>query len=102
MAVNAVYDDHYCTIDPIMVDGNSYEIMYQDGLIVDATFLCSSDPNRWTSVPDWLQKWAKTDPKTGVITVQGIENGRDRYVPNWLADWVYINNETGEIYAMEW
>jgi len=102
MAVNPVYDDHYCTIDPFMADGSSYEIMYQDGLIVDATFLCSSDPNRWTSVPDWLQKWAKTDPKTGVITVQGIESGRDRYVPNWLADWVYINNETGEIYAMEW
>ena len=102
MAVNAVYDDHYCTIDAFMADGSSYEVMYQDGLIVDATFLCSSDPNRWTRVPDWLEKWAKTDPKTGVITVQGIESGKDRYVPNWLADWIYVNNETGEIYAMEW
>ncbi|MEA4915222.1 MAG: hypothetical protein VB061_11700 [Christensenella sp.] len=102
MAVNAVYDDHYCTIDPFMADGSSYEVMYQDGLIVEAAFLCSSDPNRWTSVPDWLEKWAKTDAKTGVIKVQGIESGKDRYVPNWLADWVYINNDTGEIYAMEW
>ena len=89
-------------LDPFMADGSSYEVMYQDGLIVEATFLCSSDPNRWTSVPDWLEKWAKTDPKTGVITVEGIESGKDRYVPNWLADWVYVNNETGEIYAMEW
>ncbi len=102
IAVNAVYDDHYCTIDSFMADGSSYEVMYQDGLIVDATFLCSSDPNRWTSVPDWLEKWAKTDAKTGVITVQGIESGKDRYVPNWLADWIYVNNETGEIFAMEW
>ena len=102
MAVNAVYDDHYCTIDPFMADGSSYEVMYQDGLIVEATFLCSSDPNRWTSVPDWLEKWAKTDAKTGVIKVQGIESGKDRYVPNWLADWIYVNNETGEIFAMEW
>ncbi len=102
MAVNAVYDDHYCTIDPFMADGNSYEVMYQDGLIVEASFLCSSDPNRWTSVPAWLEEWAKTDAKTGVITVQGIESGKDRYVPNWLADWVYMNNETGEIFAMEW
>ncbi len=102
MAVNAVYDDHYCTIDPFMTDGSSYEVMYQDGLIVDSTFLSSTDPSRWTSVPDWLKKWAKTDAKTGVITVQGMESGRDRYVPNWIADWVYVNNETGEIYAMEW
>ena len=102
MAVNAVYDDHYCTIDPFMTDGSSYEVMYQDGLIVDSTFLSSTDPSRWTSVPDWLEKWAKTDAKTGVITVEGMESGNDRYVPNWLADWVYVNNETGEIYAMEW
>ena len=102
MAVNAVYDDHYCTIDPFMTDGSSYEVMYQDGLIVDSTFLSSTDPSRWTSVPDWLKKWAKTDAKTGAITVEGMESGNDRYVPNWLADWVYVNNETGEIYAMEW
>ncbi|MDD4311886.1 MAG: hypothetical protein PHW41_05330, partial [Eubacteriales bacterium] len=31
IAVNAVYDDHYCTIDPFMADGSSYEVMYQDG-----------------------------------------------------------------------
>ncbi len=102
VSVNAVYDDHYCTMAPVMADGTQYEVMYQDGLIVDATFLSSTDPSRWTSVPDWLKKWAKTDAKTGTITLEGMESGTDRYVPNWLADWVYVNNETGEIYAMEW
>ena len=99
---NAVYDDHYCTMDPVMADGTEYEIMYQDGLIVEAALFYSTDPSRWTSVPDWLKKWATTDAKTGELSVQGFSNGKKRIVPDWLADWVYINNETGEIYAMEW
>ena len=99
---NAVYDDHYCTMDPVMADGTEYEIMYQDGLIVEAALFYSTDPSTWTSVPDWLKKWATTDAKTGELSVQGFANGKKRIVPDWLADWVYINNETGEIYAMEW
>jgi hypothetical protein len=62
--VNAVYDYHYCTVDPVMADGTAYEIMFQDGLIVEATFFSSQE-------------------KSGF--------GTD---PNWAADWIYKNNET--------
>lgn len=70
--VNAVYDYHYCTVDPVMADGTAYEIMFQDGLIVEATFFSSQE-------------------KSGF--------GTD---PNWAADWIYKNNETGETFHMEW
>ncbi|MEN6418404.1 MAG: hypothetical protein ABFC73_05735 [Clostridiaceae bacterium] len=70
--VNAVYDYHYCTVDPVMADGTAYEIMFQDGLIVEATFF-------------------STQEKGGF--------GTD---PNWAADWIYKNNETGETFHMEW
>ena len=100
--VNAVYDDHYCTMDPKMADGTEYEIMYQDGLIVEVASFVKIDPNTWASVPEWLEKWKSVDKTTGEITIAGFENGTRRNVPNWLADWVYINNETGEIFAMEW
>jgi hypothetical protein len=69
---NAVYDGHYCTIDPIMADGTAYEIMYEDGLIVNATFFSSLEESGW---------------------------GTD---PNWAADWIYVNNETGETFHMDW
>ncbi len=99
---NAVYDYHYCTVDPVMSDGIMYEIMYQDGLIVEADSYYKIDPNTWTSVPEWLTKWTTVDPTTGEISIQGFENGTWKIVPNWLADWVYVNNETGEIFAKEW
>jgi len=99
---NAVYDDHYCTMDPIMSDGTQYEIMYQDGLIVEVSSFYKIDPNTWVSVPDWLQDWTSVDAKTGEISITGFENGTWKIVPNWIADWVYRNNETGEIFAMEW
>jgi hypothetical protein len=99
---NAVYDFHYCTVDPVMSDGMMYEIMYQDGLIVEADSYYKIDPNTWPSVPEWLKKWTTIDPATGEISIQGFENGTWKIVPNWLADWVYVNNETGEIFAMEW
>lgn len=70
--VNAVYDYHYCTVDPVMADGTAYEIMFQDGLIVEATFFSAQE-------------------KSGF--------GTD---PNWAADWIYKNNETGETFHMEW
>ncbi|HWP22212.1 MAG TPA: hypothetical protein VN417_05645 [Candidatus Cryosericum sp.] len=70
--MNAVYDYHYCTVDPIMADGTAYEIMFQDGLIVEATFF-------------------STQEKSGF--------GTD---PDWAADWIYKNNETGETFHMEW
>lgn len=70
--VNAVYDGHYCTIDPYLADGTSYEIMYKDGLILNATLL----------VP--------------------VDAQSHRYVPNWLADWTYENKETGETFVQEW
>lgn len=70
--VNAVYDYHYCTVDPIMADGTAFEIMFEDGLIVNATFFSSLE-------------------KSGI--------GTD---PNWAADWIYKNNETGETFHMEW
>ena len=99
---NAVYDFHYCTIDPFMADGTQYEIMYQDGMIVEVTSFYKIDPNTWPSVPEWLQEWTKVDQTTGEITIQGFENGTWKMVPNWLADWVYVNNETGELFAKEW
>ena len=99
---NAVYDFHYCTIDPFMADGTQYEIMYQDGMIVEVTSFYKIDPNTWPSVPEWLQEWTKVDQATGEITIQGFENGTWKMVPNWLADWVYMNNETGELFAKEW
>jgi len=99
---NAVYDYHYCTMDPIMADGTQYEIMYQDGLILEAGSYFKIDPNTWPSVPEWLQEWTKVDEATGEITITGFENGTWKIVPNWLADWVYKNNETGEIFAKEW
>lgn len=70
--MNAVYDYHYCTVDPVMADGTAYEIMFQDGLIVEATFF-------------------STQEKSGF--------GTD---PDWAADWIYKNNETGETFHMEW
>ena len=100
--VNAVYDYHYCTMDPIMADGTQYEIMYQDGLIVEVTSLYKIDPNTWPSVPEWLEEWTSVDEATGEISITGFENGTWKVVPNWLADWVYKNNETGEIFAKEW
>jgi len=99
---NAVYDFHYCTIDPFMADGTQYEIMYQDGMIVEVTSFYKIDPNTWPSVPEWLQEWTKVDQATGEITIQGFENGTWKMVPDWLADWVYMNNETGELFAKEW
>lgn len=99
---NAVYDVRYCTMMPYMADGTVYEIMYQDGLIVEVTGFLKMDPNTWPSVPEWLKKWSSVDESTGVISIVGFVNGTRRVVPNWLADWVYINNETGEIFTMEW
>ena len=99
---NAVYDFHYCTIDPYMADGTQYEIMYQDGMIVEVSSFFEIDPNTWPSVPEWLQEWTKVDLATGEITIQGFENATWKTVPNWLADWVFINNETGELFAKEW
>jgi len=85
-----------------MADGTQYEIMYQDGLILEAGSYFKIDPNTWPSVPEWLQEWTKVDEATGEITITGFENGTWKIVPNWLADWVYKNNETGEIFAKEW
>ena len=99
---NAVYDYHYCTMDPIMADGTQYEIMYEDGMIVEVASFYQIDPNTWSSVPEWLQEYAKVDEATGEITIPGFENGSKKIVPTWLADWVYVNNETGEVFAMEW
>ncbi|MEA5047160.1 MAG: hypothetical protein VB034_00995 [Eubacteriales bacterium] len=70
--LNAVYDYHYCTVDPYLSDGTSYEIMYADGLIQEATLLVPAG------------------------------EGSQRYVPNWLADWTYENKETGETFVQEW
>jgi len=70
--VNAVYDEHYCTVDVAMSDETGYEIMYKDGLIENATFLASLDKWGW---------------------------GTD---PNWKADWIYVNTETGETFHMDW
>lgn len=70
--LNAVYDEHYCTVDPYLSDGTGYEIMYRDGLIQEATLL----------VP--------------------VDAANHRYVPNWLADWTYENKETGETFVQEW
>lgn len=69
---NAVYDYHYCTIDVVMSDDTSYEIMYEDGLILNAQFFASLDQNGW---------------------------GTD---PNWKADWICVNSETGETFHMDW
>ena len=70
--LNAVYDDHYCTTDPIMADGTSYEIQFGDGLIIGVTAFAALD-------------------ETGF--------GAD---PNWAADWIYVNTETGEEIHMQW
>jgi hypothetical protein len=70
--VNAVYDYHYCTVDVIMSDDTSYEVMYEDGLIVNAQFFAALDDGGW---------------------------GTD---PNWKADWIYVNTETGETFHMDW
>ncbi len=70
--VNAVYDYHYCTVDVVMSDDTSYELMYGDGLIVSAQFFAS---------------------------LNDIGLGTD---PNWKADWIYVNSETGETFHMDW
>ncbi len=100
--VNAVYDEHYCTMDPKMADGSEYEIQYRDGMIVDVASFFKTDPNTWTSVPDWLKEYATVDAATGKVSIEGFPNDAGKIVPNWLADWVYKNSETGEIFAMEW
>ncbi len=70
--LNAVYDYHYCTVDPVMADGTIYEIMYCDGLVQEANAFVSLEP------------------------------GTFKMVPNWLADWTYVNTETGETFVQEW
>lgn len=70
--LNAVYDDHYCTTDPIMTDGTSYEIQFGDGLIIGVTAFAALD-----------------EPGFGTD-------------PNWVADWIYVNTETGEEIHMQW
>ena len=70
--LNAVYDYHNCTLDPVMADGTSYEIMYRDGLIEQVTALLPIGQGSW------------------------------KVVSNWLADWTYVNVETGETYVQEW
>ena len=102
VSVNAVYDYHYCTMDPKMADGSEYEIMYQDGLIMNVASFLKTAPSTWSSVPEWLKEWATVDAKTGSITIEGFPGDTGKIVPNWLADWVYKNNETGEIFAKEW
>ena len=98
VSVNSVYDDHYCTMDSQMADGTAYEIMFQDGLIVEATSFVYTSANAWTEIPSWLAEWAETDPETGKAFIKGYDSGVTYLGTNWLADWVYINNETGEIF----
>ena len=100
--VNAVYDEHYCTMDPKMADGSEYEIQYRDGMIMEVASFLKTAPNTWPSVPEWLKEYATVDAATGNITIEGFPSDTGTIVPNWLADWVYKNNETGEIFAMEW
>ena len=100
--VNAVYDEHYCTMDPKMADGSEYEIQYRDGMIMEVSSFFKTDPSTWPSVPEWLKEYATVDAATGKTTIEGFPSDSGRIVPNWLADWVYKNNETGEIFAMEW
>lgn len=69
---NAVYDNHYCTMDPETTDGAWYEIMYEDGLIREITFFPASGQGEWY------------------------------WYPNWLADWEMVNTETGETFWAEW
>ena len=54
--VNAVYDEHYCTMDPKMADGSEYEIQYRDGMIMDVSSFFKTDPSTWPSVPEWLKE----------------------------------------------
>ena len=98
VGVNAVYDEHYCTMDAELADGTIYEIMYQDGLIVDATRFVYADPGYWTEIPGWLAKWTEINPETGRATLKGYLSGVTRVSHNWLADCVYVNSETGELF----
>ena len=100
VSVNAVYDGHYCTMDPQMADGTAYEIMFQDGLIVEATSYVYTNPNAWNEIPSWLADWSGTDPETGRAFIKGFD-GSTTIGSNWLADWVYVNNKTGEIFLKE-
>ena len=102
VSVNAVYDDHYCTMDPIMADGTQYEIMYQDGLIVEATSFVRTDPGYWAEIPAWLTDYAAINPETGRVYIKGLLGGSSHLGTNWLADWVYVNNETGEVFLEQW
>ncbi len=43
VSVNAVYDDHFCTIDAFMHDGSIYEFMFEDGKLQQVMFFASEE-----------------------------------------------------------
>ena len=90
------------TLEVHLADGTVQQVTYHKGMIVKVVSFFQIDPNTWTSVPKWLEKWARVDETTGGVLLTGFENGTLKTVPNWIADWVYINNETGEIFIEEW
>ena len=100
--VNAVYDEHYCTMDAVTADGTIYEILYRDGLITEIARFVQADPNTWQSVPTWLAGRVTQSSAGEGFSIQGLENSAGKIVPNWLADWVYLNAETSEIFLQEW
>ncbi|MBR6038890.1 MAG: hypothetical protein IKP38_00220 [Clostridia bacterium] len=70
--VNAVADDHYCTMDVWLEDGTVYELGFEDGVLKYAEHYANDDFF-------WV----------------GINTG-------WVADTVYVNAATGKQYVPEY
>ena len=64
--LNAVYDYHYCTVDPVMADGTSYEIMYCDGLVEEVTALLPISRGFQRADAQRIG-WARDRPQYGIL-----------------------------------
>ena len=69
---NAVYDDHYCTMDVELADGSIYECYFQDGVLREIWYYADS-----------TMMWV------------GGSAG-------WVADSVYVNTATGKKYIPDY
>ncbi len=93
------YSDY--TMDLYMTDGTLHEIAYHKGMIVSDSVYYMLDPNKWSSLPSWLDTWTTVNQITGKVSIVGFENTALMVTPKWIANGVYIHNETGEIFARE-
>lgn len=57
--VNAVYDDHACTMDVVMADETFYELLFRNGVLCEITYYATED---FTLVaPGWVADSVRTN-----------------------------------------